>query len=108
MARFSGPIGIFTGTTETVPGVHEEVIIEKFYKGDILRDSRRWEPTQQLNDNLVVSNRISIVADAYAYANFSAMRYVKWEGVLWKITNIEIQRPRLILTLGGIYNAPTS
>lgn len=106
MARFAGPIGIFTGTTETSPGVHKETITEKDYKGDILRDTRRWDKTQQLNDNLVVSNRISIVADAYAYANFSAMRYVKWENVLWKISSIEIQRPRLILTLGGIYNAP--
>lgn len=105
MARFVGPIGI-SSTSETSPGVHREAITEKVYKGDILRDSRRWESSQQLNDNLVVSNRISIVADAYAYANFSAMRYVVWEGVSWKITNIEIQRPRLILTLGGIYNAP--
>ncbi len=104
MARFVGPIGI-SSTSETSPGIHEETIVEKIYKGDILRDIRRWEKTQQLNDDLVVANRISIVADAYAYANFSAMRYVKWEGVLWKILNIEIQRPRLILTLGGIYNA---
>ena len=104
MARFYGPIGIST-TSETSPGVHEETITEKNYKGDILRDTRRWEKTQQVNDDLVVSNRISIVADAYAYANFSAMRYVKWEGILWKISSIEIQRPRLILTLGGIYNA---
>ncbi len=104
MARFFGPIGI-SSTSETSPGVHTESIVEKNYKGDILRDTRRWETTQQLNDNLVLSNRISIVADAYAFANFSAMRYVKWEGVLWKITNIEIQSPRLILTLGGIYNA---
>jgi hypothetical protein len=103
MARFVCFIGI-SSTTEVTPGVHKEIFTEKRYKCDILRDTRRWENAQKVNDNLIVSNRISIVADAYAYEHFSAIRYVKWEGVSWEISSIEIQRPRLILTLGGIFN----
>jgi hypothetical protein len=105
MAKFHGVIGYVT-TVETAPGVQTEVAKEYSYTGDVLRDSRRWENSGNLNDNLMISNQFSIVGDWYSYENFSAMRYIKYMGTLWKITNVELKRPRLIITVGGIYNAP--
>lgn len=103
MAKFHGKIG-FAGTEETAPGIHTEVIISHDYYGDVIRNTRAWEKAEHLNDNLAINNQFSIVGDAFAYGNFQNMRYVEWMGSLWKITNVEIQRPRLILTVGGVYN----
>ena len=85
-------------------------IIERKYYGDILRNTRRWDngKNDSINDELNINNSFSIVADAYAYEHFFAMKYVKWMGSYWKITNVEVQRPRLILTIGGVYNGPTA
>lgn len=107
MAKFYGVIG-YVQSTETSPGVWSDVPIEKNYYGDVLKETRRWQASENLNDNLTVSNKISIVADAYAYENFHAMRYIKWMGAFWKLTDVDVQRPRLILTLGGVYNGPTA
>lgn len=105
MAKFFGNVG-YSETAETVPGVWEEQLTVRQYYGDVLRNSRRWATGEGLNDNLEISNSISIVADAYAYQNFHAIKYVEWMGTRWKVSNIEVERPRLILTLGGVYNGP--
>lgn len=105
MAKFYGIIG-YSVTEETSPGVWTESITERNYYGDVIRNTRRWQPGEGLNDNLTINNIISIVADPFAYQNFHAIRYIKWMGVSWKIDNIEVQRPRLILTIGGVYNGP--
>ena len=103
MAKFHGKIG-YVETKETVPGVYESEFIEKDCTGDIIRNVKSWERSQQLNDNLTISNRFSIVADTYANNNIPNLRYVLWNGVRWKITSVEVQRPRLILTVGGVFN----
>lgn len=103
MSKYYGTIG-YAKTIETSPGVWEETIIEKNYKGDVLRNARRYESADKLNDNININNQISILADSYAYENFFSMRYITWFGSKWKITNIEVQRPRLLLTIGGVYN----
>lgn len=103
MAKYFGRIG-YAETVETRPGIWEEVIQERQYYGDVIRNARRWENGESLNDNLVVSNSISIVADDYAYQHFAFIRYVEWMGVLWKPSSVEIQRPRIILQIGGVYN----
>lgn len=103
MAKFYGAIG-YVEFVDKGLGVWEEVTTERKYTGDILRNTRRWENGQTLNDNLNINNQFSIVADAYAYEHFFAMRYISWMGTLWKVTNVEVQRPRLILTIGGVYN----
>jgi hypothetical protein len=103
MAKFYGAIG-YAETNETSPGVWTEVITERNYYGDVIRDNRRLQAGENLNDNLTLNNIFSIVADPYAYQNFHAMRYVKWMGASWKISNVEVQRPRLLLTIGGVYN----
>ena len=104
MAKFYGEIG-YADTSETRPGVYEETITEHLYSGDILRNSSRWVTSpDSVNDNLVVNSQISILADPFAYKNFHSMKYVKYMGTKWKITNVEVQYPRLILTVGGVYN----
>ncbi len=102
MPKFYGAIG-YAEEQETRPGFWSEVLRERNYTGDVLRNTRRWETGEHLNDNLKINNMISIVADPYAYANFHKMRYIQWMGTLWKITNIEVSRPRLNCTIGGEY-----
>jgi hypothetical protein len=105
MAKFHGKIG-YAQSVLTAPGVYTDEITEREYYGDVIRESKQWTGRDQVNDNLVVNNRISVVADDFATDNFSAMRYVIWTGVYWKVNSVEIQRPRLILSLGGVYNGP--
>lgn len=107
MAKFYGPVG-YAETQETAPGVWTEVISERAYRGDIIRNTRRLDGSEYLNDNVSVQNQISIVADAYAYEHFFDIRYVRWMGADWKVSSVEVQRPRLILTLGGVYNGDPS
>ena len=103
MAKFYGKIG-YANTVETKPGVYEEQIVERSYYGDLIRNSRRVQSADQVNDDINISNEISIVADPYATNNFHTMRYAVFMGTKWKISNVEVSYPRLILTLGGVYN----
>lgn len=103
MAKFYGAIG-YAHLSETSPGVWEEVITERNYYGDVIRNSRRLQSSDKLNDDINVSNEISIVADPFANENFHSMRYVKFMGANWKVLGVEVQYPRLILTIGGVYN----
>lgn len=103
MAKFYGSVG-YSETVETAPGVYTSRIIERDHYGDLLRNISRWQAGNSLNDDLTINNQISIVADQYAYENFQSMKYVKFMGAKWKITNVEVQRPRLILSVGGVYN----
>lgn len=103
MAKFYGSIG-FAKTVETEPGIWEEDIIENKYYGDVLQNTRRLQNSESTNDDIDISNRISIVADPYANQNFHVMRYVEFMGAKWKVSNVDVQYPRLILTIGGVYN----
>jgi len=107
MAKFYGKIG-YSEMQKTSLDVHEEVIVEKSAYGDVLRNIRKLENGEYLHDDLVLNNQISIVANPYAATHFFAMRYVDWMGAKWKITNVDVQLPRLILTIGGVYNGPTN
>lgn len=106
MAKFYGKIG-YSFTGETAPGVWADDFIEKDIVGDWLRNTRRLIDSNQVNDNIVVNNIVSIVADPYATEHFQFIKYVldSRSGVKWKVTNVEVQFPRLLLTLGGEYNA---
>jgi len=104
MAKFYGVIG-YAVTVETTPGVWKEQITPRNYYGELVRNTSRLQTTDQLNDNIKVANEISIVSDPFANENFHSMRYVEFMGAKWKITNVEVQYPRLILTTGGVYNA---
>lgn len=103
MAKFHGKIG-FVMTEETAPGVHTLKVEEREYTGEVLRNHNRWESTEQLNDNFNINNRFSIVGDPYLYENFRYIKYLVLMESKWKINTIEIQRPRVFLNLGGLYN----
>ena len=103
MAKFYGKIG-YAENVETRPGVWRPTITEREYFGDLVRNTRRLESASQINDNINISNEIGIVADPYAYQNFHSMRYVEFMGTKWKISSVEVQYPRLILSIGGVYN----
>jgi hypothetical protein len=108
MARFYGEVGY--GTTVEQPagsGVWVDDITERPYYGDIVRNTRQLREADKINDDIFVNNSISIVADPYAYENIFAMRYVRWMGTLWIISNVDVERPRILLTLGGVYNGPS-
>jgi hypothetical protein len=107
MTKFFGVVG-YGETVEQSPGVWDDIIVEHQYYGDVKRNTRRLQESQSVNDDLTVNNSISIVADAYANEHFHAIRYVRWAGALWKVSEVDAQQsPRLILRLGGVYNGPT-
>lgn len=105
MAKFNGPIG-FAVSKETKPGIWTNVITERTYYGETEPGARVFQSADQVNDDLNVTDQISIMADAFANENFHAMRYVEYMGAVWKITTAKVRRPRIILTLGGVYNGP--
>lgn len=104
MAKFYGEIGYAETADGTSNGIWVEHITRRNYYGDLIRNSRRLESSSNINDNINISNQISIIADPYANENFHAMRYAEFMGTKWKIVSVEVQYPRLILTLGGVYN----
>ena len=106
MAKFFGELG-FATQVETSPGVWEDKIIEKQYYGDITRESRRFSTSEQVLDNINLSNQVSIIADGYVTDNIQNLRYVRWLGGLWKISYVELKFPRLVLEMTGVYNGPT-
>ena len=91
-------------TEEVEPGIYVEKIVENEYYGDVIKNTRRLREANKVNDDVNVSNQFSIIADPFANNNFHAMRYIMFMGVKWKITDIEVQYPRLILSVGGLYN----
>lgn len=103
MAKWYGKIG-YADNVEVEPGVWEDSIVEHSYYGDLNRNTRSLQNSGGINDNINLSNEISIVADPYASENFYKMRYVEFAGTKWKITNVEVKYPRLILSIGGVWN----
>lgn len=103
MAKYYGTLG-FSISTETRPGVWTEGITTRNYSGDVIRQSYRWQNSNKVVEDLNISNRISIVMDNFVKDNLGALKYATYMGSNWKITDVEVEYPRLILTLGGLYN----
>lgn len=103
MAKWYGVIG-YADNVEIEPGLYEDQIIERPYYGDLIRNTRKLQSSGEINDNINLSNEISIVADPYANQNFYKMRYIEFNGTKWKIADVEVQYPRLILQIGGLWN----
>lgn len=107
MPKFYGTIG-YGETREVRPGVWKDDVVEYTYFGDVVRNNRQLREGDQLNDDISVQNSISIVADAYANGHFFNMKYIEWMGARWKISEVTVEPPRLILRLGGVYNGPVA
>lgn len=103
--KYYGAIGFSEDEVEVRPGVFRAQIKEYLYTGDYNRVSTAYRTTEQINDDISDSAEISIVGDSHAFKYMSQIKYAVWRGVKWKVTNIDdAKHPRLILTLGGIYN----
>lgn len=105
MAKYYGFIG-YGLQLNTSPGVWEDVITERSYYGDVVRNVIKSQEAEKVNLDLTIGNAFSIVADAFAYENFFAMRYISWSGTLWTVRDVEVRRPRLLIRVGGVYHGP--
>jgi len=103
MSKFCGKLG-YSKTSETKPGVWVETIVEKDIIGNVIRNTSKLENNSKVNQDITINNQISIVADPELTQNFHQIKYVKYWGVDWTVNLVEVQYPRLILTLGGEYN----
>jgi len=109
MAKFYGEVGYGNTIEDPVnSGVWKDTITEFSYFGDVIRNTARFEKSEYLNNDISVGNSISIIADQHAIEHFFKIKYVRWAGVLWTVTSVEVQSPRLILSLGSVYNGPTT
>jgi hypothetical protein len=108
MTRFHDVVG-YGDSVESPPesGVWVDQITEIAYVGDVIRNIRKLGDGESLNNDLSVQNSISIVADQHATEHFFKVKYVRWAGVRWTVTSVEVRPPRLILSLGSVYNGPT-
>lgn len=107
MAKWFGKIG-FVMTKETSPGIYEDVVEEKNYYGELVRYKGRWKESDKINDDIDISNQLSILADRFVYDNFQFIRYIEWMNKQWKVTDVDVEYPRLTLSIGGLYNGDTS
>lgn len=104
MSRYCGKIG-FGAPKETRPGIWEQTkTIERTYYGDLIRNYRRTDSSDKVNNDIAFNNQISIIADAFANRNIINMLYAEFMGTKWTITGVDVQEHRLILSLGGKYN----
>ena len=103
MAKFYGAVG-YAVDEEVKPGVYDNNTIRKLYQGELTRNSSKFQTSDKLVKDVNVSNEISIIADPYAIENFHAIRYIEFMGTKWDVTSVEVKYPRLILTVGGVYN----
>lgn len=101
--KFFGKIG-YAVSGETSPGVWTDVVVERDYYGDVLRNSRKLDSGEKVNDDISVGNSISVVADAILNNNFHNIRYISWMGANWRVQDVVVEHPRLIFRLGGVYN----
>lgn len=105
--KFYGPIG-YGVPVEIRPGVVTDQIVERNYYGDVLKNYKKSSQGESINDNIDVNNNLSIISDPFAMQHFHTIKYVKWMGAAWKVSAVDVQYPRLILTIGGVYNGETA
>jgi len=106
MAKYYGAIG-YAKQVRTKPGVSQEKITERFYSGDVLQNIGQTRDGENLNPDDLLQNRFSIVGDPFAYENLGSIRYLTWMGTKWQVNRVEVVRPRLILSVGRVYNEQT-
>lgn len=105
MAKYSGKVG-YVERQEVKPSVFKSVPYERQYYGDIMANRRSFENGEGVIEDVKLNNKISIVADPFAYDHFRFIKYIRWMNAVWNVTNVEVSYPRLILTIGDVYNGP--
>lgn len=102
--KFYGKVGFWFQDKEVKPGVFKPAIVERLYSGEINWNNRHFQPSENQNEDIRLNSQISILSDLYSKENFASIRYVEWNGTKWRVTNVEMNYPRLVLTIGGVYN----
>lgn len=102
--KFYGKVGFWIGSQEVKPDVFKSKIVERLYSGNVNWNNRHFQPSDTQNGDIRLNNQISILSDLYSQENFSSIRYIIWNGIKWSVTNVEVNYPRIILTIGGVYN----
>ena len=107
MAKFYGIIG-YSETQKTAPGVWTDIVVERPYTGDVLKNMRQWRDNGNVNPDDTISDTISIIADGFILENLYSMKYVKWRGETLAIVSVVVERPRVIIAIGGLFSGDTS
>lgn len=102
MARFAGLVGYVT-QEETAPGVWSSVESSKKMRGDVIRQSSS-QNGDKVNNDITLSHRVSLLGDAYAFGNYYNIKWIEVDGAKWEVTSVEVKRPRLTVSLGGLWN----
>lgn len=102
--KFSGKIGFWEGDEEVQPGIWRQKIIERSYLGELIKNYRNWQSGDKQNADMTLNNQISILSDLYLRQNYHSIRYILWNGVKWEVTGVELNYPRLQLSIGGMYH----
>ncbi len=103
MTRFRGSIGINRGSVETSPGIFEPSIEELEVTGEMRNPSARW-PAHQQGGSVSARHALSIVTPEDSIVDYTEVVYVIWQSQKWSVVSIQYKRPRIELTLGGLYN----
>ena len=105
MTRFSDKVG-YVSQGSLVDGVQEVVVTERVYKGEVLENISSLQDGEKVNDDIRLQDRVSLIADAYGLENFSQIRFVVRMGIPWIAQTVRVERPRIIISLGGVYHGP--
>ena len=105
MAKYSGMLGYVMSAKEDPPGIWKpSAVVEKLGRGDLFGQTINNEDVGGLSDGITINNQLSIIMDPFVNKNLESLKYVILYGTRWEIKSMTINRPRIILTLGGVYN----
>lgn len=102
--KYVGNIGFLSSNTEVTGGIATQPIISKRYFGEIITTSSRLQTQDKINPDVTINNSIAILLDGYLNNNLSNIVYVEFLNKKWSVSSIELRHPRVILSLGGLYN----
>ena len=106
--KFAGDVGFWLENVETKPGIFGNKMVEKHYVGDVIRAYNKWDSRSDAlsstTDELSVNNQVSILADLFAQEKWPSIKYVVWNGKPWKVKTVQVNWPRLVLEIGGVWN----
>ena len=95
----------FSYTRDDGHGVWKQVNTEKVYKAEIT--SHKWYLNREKdtpNVSYKTGESFSVLMDSFLQENLGYITYVVLNGVKWDISSIDVQRPRVHITPGGMYH----
>lgn len=103
--KFSGKAGFRIDDVETEHGVYEPIVVVKAIKGSVVINHYQHQNSDKSTiDNVRITNQLSIVANQFLNEHISNLMYIEFQGVKWKVESFDIRPPRVVVSLGGVYN----